>query len=91
MSLLIGELVCGLGSERDDLAGFVEDLQVRPVDDVTVTLLTNSLAAALLATVILRLRNRTYRRIHDAETVDADRDNIPDVCEQPAGSRTDTA
>ncbi|MBM0232789.1 hypothetical protein JNW91_13530 [Micromonospora sp. STR1_7] len=45
----------------------------------------------MLATIILRLRNRTYRRIHDEETVDADRDDIPDVYQQPAGSRTDTA
>jgi Na+:H+ antiporter, NhaA family len=44
--------------------------------------LTGSLTAALLATVILRLRNRTYRRIHDAETVDENRDDIPDVYQQ---------
>jgi NhaA family Na+:H+ antiporter len=70
VSLLIGELAFGAGSDRDD--------------HVKVAVLTGSLGAALLATVILRLRNRIYRRIHEAETADADRDDIPDVYQQPA-------
>ncbi|MEU7905760.1 Na+/H+ antiporter NhaA [Actinoplanes sp. NPDC049118] len=65
VSLLVGELAFGPGSERDGHA--------------KVAVLAASLTAALLATVILRLRNRVYRRIHEAETVDADRDDIPDV------------
>ena len=73
VSLLIGELAFGIGSDRDD--------------HVKVAVLTGSLAAALLATIVLRLRNRTYRRIHDAETVDADGDDIPDVYQQTAPSR----
>ena len=76
VSLLIGELAFGNGSDRDD--------------HVKVAVLSGSLAAALLATVILRLRNRTYRRIHDAETVDENRDDIPDVYQPhtPAGPET---
>ncbi|MER6170402.1 Na+/H+ antiporter NhaA [Streptosporangium sp. NPDC001681] len=65
VSLLIGELAFGAGSERDA--------------HVKVAVLTGSLIAALAATVILRLRNRVYRRIHEAETVDRDHDGIPDV------------
>lgn len=65
VSLLIGELAFGAGSERDE--------------HVKVAVLTGSLTAALLATVVLRVRNRTYRRIHEAEQVDADRDDVPDV------------
>ncbi|HEU4425555.1 MAG TPA: Na+/H+ antiporter NhaA [Pilimelia sp.] len=65
VSLLIGELAFGIGSTRDD--------------HVKVAVLTGSLAAALLATVILRLRNHAYRRIHQAETADDDRDGIPDI------------
>jgi NhaA family Na+:H+ antiporter len=65
VSLLIGELAFGLGSERDD--------------HVKVAVLTGSLTAALLATVVLRLRNRTYRRLHEVETADHNRDDIPDV------------
>jgi NhaA family Na+:H+ antiporter len=65
VSLLIGELAFGVGSEQDD--------------QVKVAVLTGSLIAAVLAAVILRLRNRTYRRIHDEENADHDGDDIPDV------------
>jgi NhaA family Na+:H+ antiporter len=65
VSLLIGELAFGIGTERDD--------------HVKVAVLTGSLVAALLAAVILRLRNRVYRQIHEAERIDRDNDSIPDV------------
>jgi NhaA family Na+:H+ antiporter len=77
VSLLIGELAFGIGSDRDD--------------HVKVAVLTGSLAAALIAAVILRLRNRTYRRIYDAENADANRDNIPDVYQEPAANPSETA
>ncbi|MEV0068034.1 MULTISPECIES: Na+/H+ antiporter NhaA [unclassified Amycolatopsis] len=65
VSLLIGELAFGTGTPADDHA--------------RIAILTGSLIAALLATIVLRARNRVYRRIHDAETRDQDRDGIPDV------------
>jgi NhaA family Na+:H+ antiporter len=65
VSLLIGELAFGIGSDA--------------ADRVKVAVLLGSLTAAVLATVVLRLRNRTYRRLYEAEQVDADRDDIPDV------------
>ena len=65
VSLLIGELAFGAGGERDD--------------HVKVAVLLGSLIAAVLASVVLRTRNRVYRRIYDAEQVDRDRDDIPDV------------
>ena len=65
VSLLIGELAFGIGTERDD--------------HVKVAVLAGSLLAALLAAVVLRLRNRVYRRIHEAESADTDHDGIPDV------------
>ena len=77
VSLLIGELAFGLGSDRDD--------------HVKVAVLTGSLAAALLAAIVLRLRNRAYRRIHDAENVDADHDGIPDVYQQDTATRPESA
>jgi NhaA family Na+:H+ antiporter len=73
VSLLIGELAFGPGSDRDE--------------HVKVAVLTGSLTAALLATVILRLRNRTYRRIFEEENVDADRDDIPDVYQRDGDHR----
>jgi len=65
VSLLIGELAFGIGSERDD--------------HVKIAVLTGSLLAAVVASVILRIRNQVYRRISEAERVDRDRDDIPDV------------
>jgi NhaA family Na+:H+ antiporter len=65
VSLLIGELAFEPGSARDD--------------HVKVGVLLGSLLATLLAAVVLRARNRVYRRMCEAETVDADADGIPDV------------
>jgi NhaA family Na+:H+ antiporter len=71
VSLLIGELAFGPGSSRDE--------------HVKVGVLCGSLLAALLATVVLRLRNRTYRRICEAEARDEDQDGIPDVYQRDGG------
>ena len=71
VSLLIGELAFGPGSARDD--------------HVKVGVLVGSLLAALLATIVLRTRNRAYRRIREAEERDDDVDGIPDVYEQGDG------
>ena len=38
---------------------------------------------ALLAGVLLRLRNRRYRRIAEDEQRDLDRDGVPDVYQRP--------
>jgi NhaA family Na+:H+ antiporter len=65
VSLLIGELAFGAGTLRDE--------------HVKVGVLAGTLLAALLATVLLRLRDRSYRRIAEAEARDADADGIPDV------------
>jgi NhaA family Na+:H+ antiporter len=65
VSLLIGELAFGSGSTADE--------------HVKVGVLVGSLLAALLAAVVLRARNRVYRRICEMETIDDDRDGIPDV------------
>ena len=65
VSLLIGELAFGIGSPHDNA--------------VKVAVLASSLIAAILASVILRLRNRIYRKICELEAVDADGDGVPDV------------
>jgi NhaA family Na+:H+ antiporter len=65
VSLLIGELAYGESSVRSE--------------HVKVGVLTGTLLAAVLASVLLRLRDRRYRRIAAAEQVDADADGIPDV------------
>ena len=70
VSLLIGELAFGTGSLRDE--------------HVKVGVLTGTLVAALLATAVLKPRDRTYRRIAEAETRDDDGDGIPDVYQRPS-------
>lgn len=65
VSLLVGELAFGQGTELDDHA--------------KVGVLVGSVVAALLAAVILRARNRVYCRIQEHESVDADADGIPDA------------
>jgi NhaA family Na+:H+ antiporter len=65
VSLLIGELAFGAGGERDG--------------HVKVAVLVGSLVAAVLASGVLRARNRVYRRIREAERVDRDGDGVPDI------------
>jgi NhaA family Na+:H+ antiporter len=72
VSLLVGELAFGAGSERDE--------------HVKLAVLCGSLIAALLATVVLRLRNRHYRLVEARETADRNLDGVPDVYE--AGGST---
>jgi Na+:H+ antiporter, NhaA family len=67
VSLLIGELAYEPGSERHDV--------------VKVAVLTGSLLAALLAAVVLRLRNRHYRTVWELENRDRDHDGVPDIYE----------
>jgi Na+:H+ antiporter, NhaA family len=75
VSLLIGGLAYGPGSVRDE--------------HIKVAVLVGSLTAAVLAAVVLRLRNRVYRRIAVEEQRDEDGDGVPDCFEpelQPAAT-----
>ena len=71
VSLLIGELAFA-GTPRGE--------------HVKVAVLCGSVAAALIASVILRARNRTHRRIWEAEQLDSDHDGIPDVYAPATGT-----
>jgi len=68
VSLLIVELAFGSGTPEDD--------------HVKVAVLTGSLVSALLATLVLRYRNRAYRRLQEIEERDDDGDGVPDVYQQ---------
>jgi Na+:H+ antiporter, NhaA family len=69
VSLLIGELAFGAGSEKDEHA--------------RIGILAGSFISALLAAIVLRARNRHYRRLHLEEERNTDADGIPDVYQQP--------
>ncbi|MDV7198480.1 Na+/H+ antiporter NhaA [Rhodococcus kroppenstedtii] len=76
VSLLIGDLAFGIGSERDD--------------HVKVAVLTGSVVSATLATIVLRSRNRVYRALEEDQLRDDDGDGIPDAYQRgtqdgPAG------
>lgn len=68
VSLLVAELSFGHGSLHDDHA--------------KVGILAASLIAALLATAVLRTRNRQYRVAEELERVDSDHDGVPDVYQE---------
>jgi len=68
VSLLIGELAFGGNSAADD--------------HVKIAVLAGSVAAALLAAILLRARNRRYRALWQEENIDQDHDGIPDIYEQ---------
>jgi NhaA family Na+:H+ antiporter len=65
VSLLIGELAYESDPGRQAV--------------VKVAVLVGSLLAALLAAVVLRIRNRHYRAVFELETCDDDRDGVPDI------------
>ncbi|MER5942816.1 Na+/H+ antiporter NhaA [Streptomyces sp. NPDC001928] len=68
VSLLIGELA------------FAGDATL--TDEIKAAVLLGSLTAAILATVLLKIRNAKYRRMVEAEERDEDADGIPDIYEQ---------
>jgi NhaA family Na+:H+ antiporter len=70
VSLLIGELAFGAGSERDE--------------HVKVAVLVGSLLAAVISGVFLRSRSRRYAALALEELVDRDADGVPDVYEPDA-------
>jgi NhaA family Na+:H+ antiporter len=74
VSLLIGELAFGTGTERDTA--------------VKVGIVAASLIAAVLAAMVLGARNRVYRRLADRDTKDTDEDGIPDVYRGETETRT---
>ncbi len=65
VSLLVGELAFGAGSDRDE--------------HIKIGILFGSITAALLASVVLGSRNRVYRQIAEQESVDENHDGVPDV------------
>lgn len=50
-----------------------------------VAILAGSVVSALLASIVLRSRNRHYRKIAYVESVDADGDGVPDVFQPDSG------
>jgi NhaA family Na+:H+ antiporter len=74
VSLLIGELAFGPGSETDE--------------HVKIGVLVGSVISAGAAAVLLGLRERRYRIIHERDIRDSDADGIPDVYQDNGADET---
>jgi Na+:H+ antiporter, NhaA family len=70
VSLLIGELAFGPGSDRDS--------------HVKVAVLAGSITAAALAGILLHARSNVYQRLYAEEAADADHDGTPNARESDA-------
>ena len=68
MSLLIGDLAFDAGTTTADHA--------------KVGILVGTLASALVAAVLVKSRDRAYRRIVEQEEADTDADGVPDVYQE---------
>jgi NhaA family Na+:H+ antiporter len=75
VSLLIGELAYGTGTEGDGAA--------------KAAVVAGSVIAAALAAIVLSRRNRVYRRLHERAHRDADNDGVPDIHQEPSPGRAD--
>ncbi|MCY0944148.1 Na+/H+ antiporter NhaA [Streptomyces antarcticus] len=60
-------------------------------EHVKAAVLVASLTAAVLAAVLLRRRNKIYRRLYEAENIDADNDGIPDIYQHTPAAEGPTA
>lgn len=69
VSLLIGELAFAPGTPRED--------------HIKTAILLGSLTSASLASIVLRWRNRLYRRLCAEEETDMDNHGVPDACQRP--------
>ncbi|MGW0556725.1 hypothetical protein ACWDZ6_21400 [Streptomyces sp. NPDC002926] len=58
----------------------------RTAEHVKAAVLIASVLAALLTAALLRRRNTIYRRLYEAENLDADADGIPDIHQQMPGA-----
>lgn len=73
VSLLIAELSFGVDNPHND--------------DAKIAIMLASVIAATIASIILMVRNRHYRRIVETEAIDENQDGIPDVYQEDAEPR----
>jgi NhaA family Na+:H+ antiporter len=73
----------GIGFTVALLIGDLAFAGTEQAESAKLAVLTASVTAALLAAVLLRARERAYRRVAQAERVDADADGVPDVYQEP--------
>lgn len=80
LDVIVLAMLAGIGFTVSLLIGelaFADD--ALRTDHVKIGVLTGTLTAA----IVLRLRDRAYRRIVERETANADQDGIPDTHQRP--------
>lgn len=78
-------VLAGIGFTVALLIGELAFTDSQTAEHVKAAVLIASVLAALLAAALLRRRNTIYRRLYEAETVDADADSIADIYQQTGG------
>ncbi|WP_327370693.1 Na+/H+ antiporter NhaA [Streptomyces sp. NBC_01217] len=79
-------VLAGIGFTVALLIGELAFPDGQTTEHVKAAVLIASVLAALIAAALLRRRNTIYRRLYEAENLDADADGIPDIYQQPHGA-----
>ncbi|GAA2927476.1 Na+/H+ antiporter NhaA [Streptomyces enissocaesilis] len=82
-------MLAGIGFTVSLLIGELAYPDPADLERIKAGVLLGSLASALMACVLLKLRNNKYRRLYEEETLDENADGVPDVYQQdhPVRSR----
>ncbi|MBT2367277.1 Na+/H+ antiporter NhaA [Streptomyces sp. ISL-10] len=75
-------MLAGIGFTVSLLIGELAYPDPADLEHIKAAVLLGSLTSGLLACLLLRLRNNKYRRLHEAENLDANADNILDIYQQ---------
>ncbi|RPK27487.1 Na(+)/H(+) antiporter NhaA [Streptomyces sp. ADI91-18] len=84
-------VLAGIGFTVALLIGELAFPGVQTGEHVKAAVLAASLVAAILAAILLRRRNTVYRRLYEAENLDADHDGIPDIYQHATAEPDGTA
>ncbi|MBV7697803.1 Na+/H+ antiporter NhaA [Streptomyces sp. TRM70350] len=80
-------MLAGIGFTVSLLIGELAYPDPADLEHIKAAVLLGSLTSALLATVLLRLRNTKYRRLYEEENRDENADGIPDIYQQADPAR----
>lgn len=75
-------MLAGIGFTVSLLIGGLAYPDPAELEHIKAGVLLGSLASAVVACLLLRLRNNTYRRLYETETADRNADGIPDIYQQ---------
>ncbi|MET8677015.1 Na+/H+ antiporter NhaA [Streptomyces sp. NPDC004647] len=75
-------MLAGIGFTVSLLIGELAYPDPADIEHIKAAVLLGSLSSALLACVLLKLRNNKYRRLYEEETADENADGIPDIYQQ---------